>query len=51
MISKGTVVGTVEEVTPIDQEDLVWKEVQLCSKEMFKSSCYVWVKVVLLKRG
>ena len=25
MISKGTVIGTVEEVTPIDQEDPEWK--------------------------
>ena len=25
MISEGTVVGTVEEVTPTDQEYLVWK--------------------------
>jgi len=30
MISKGTVVGSVEEVTPVDQEDPVWKGLQLC---------------------
>jgi len=38
MISKGTVVSTVEEVTLIDQKDILWKEVQICSKEILKSS-------------
>ena len=31
MISKGTVIGTVEEVTPTNQEDPVWKEPETSS--------------------
>ena len=29
MIGKGTVISTVEEVTPVDQEDPVWKGLQI----------------------
>ena len=67
MISKGTVIGTVEEVTPIDQEDPVWKEpktsldlvVRRCpshpSEEVDRQArrvlYYVLVKVAQLKKG